>query len=245
MTQERGGAVAAQESVFEFRTELHRRDAVRTEQGPALRLHLEREGRSLPSRLAWTGADGAHSAVAFAAGMGGFLGVHRAADGSVAQLRGRIERRRGYPALPAGLTAADVLTFDTHREDAPGDWRRAGRLRLLLDDGRGCPLRDLEWAEESGAEASVSLDPDRSGFLGYLREAGQGAVGYRGFAVPGRPVVSGDDLVKELEQFGRQALGVVEDLVGRLGGWLGGRGPGDSGGAGGSGGSGGNTPRPA
>jgi hypothetical protein len=247
MTQEsENPAGTAPESVFEFRTELRRGHAAEPEPGPALRLHLDRGGSVVPSRLAWTGVDGAHSAVAFSDGCTGFLGVHRAPDGSVVGLQGRLVSRRGYPSLPAGVTAADVLTFDTHVHDGesadasepaqpaegaqPGDWRRAGRLRVLVDDGRGCALRDLEWREEGGAEASISFGPDRSGFLGYLRSPGAEPAGYRGFAVPARPVPAGDDLFRELEEFGRQALGVVDDLVGRLSGWLGGRGGGNGGG---------------
>jgi hypothetical protein len=286
MTQELADAEEARESVFEFRTELRRGNAAEPEQGPALRVYLELDGHVLPSQLAWTAVDGAHSAIAFRNGTAEFTGVHRAADGTTARFEGRLASRRAYPSLPAGVQPGDVLAFDTHEEDGgaarderaqqdaheqqdeqreaegsqqqdpqPQDsqqqngqqdaqsdrssredgWRRAGRLRLLLDDGRAVPLRDLQWRDARGVTAAVSFSPDRSGFLGYLIRPDQAPVGLRGFAVPGRTVPSGEDLMAELEEFGREALGMAQDLLGRIGGWLGG---------GGNGG-GGNGPRPA
>lgn len=222
MTHELGEAGPPSGSVFEFRTESRRADDAAAEPGPAWLLCLERDGSAPPTRLSFTTLDGAHNAVAFGADSGSFLGTRHAADGAVTQLRGTLTNRRSFPALPAGVTAQDVLTFNTHEEGAPGDWRRAGRLRLLVQDGRGVALRDLEWRDEDGTEAALSFDPDRSSFLGHLRRQGAEPVGYRGFAVPGRPIPTGDELTKELEEFGRQALGVAEELLGRLGGWLGG-----------------------
>ncbi|HEX4787764.1 MAG TPA: hypothetical protein VH372_04835 [Actinospica sp.] len=240
MTQELADADEARESVFEFRTELLRGDAAEPEEGPRLRVFLESDGRLVPSRLAWTAIDGAHTAIAFRDGMAEFTGVHRGADGSPAQFQGRLASRRAYPSLPSGVQAADVLTFDTQEEEDPeqpqSGWRRAGRVRLLLDDGRGCALRDMQWQDARGLAAAISFKPDRSGFLGYLTRPGQEPVAVRGFAVPARTVPTGDELVKELEDFGREALGIVNDVVGRLAGWLGGGG-GDSGNGGG--------PRPA
>lgn len=248
MTQELADAEEARESVFEFRTELRRRAAAVPEEGPPLRVYLEQEGRGVPRRLAWTAVDGAHSAIAFRSGTAEFAGVHRGADGIAVELRGTLAGRRAYPLLPPGVEPGDVLVFDTHEEveevegqEAPdGDvWRSSGRIRLLVDDGRGCALRDLQWEDTRGVSAAVSFEPDRSGFLGYLARPGQEPLRYRGFAVPGRQVPEGEDLLQDLEQFGRQALGVVNDVVGRIAGWLGG----------GSGGSGGNSsgggPRPA
>jgi hypothetical protein len=241
MTQELADDEEARESVFEFHTELLRGDAAEPEEGPRLRLYLELDGRAIPSRLAWTAVDGAHTAIAFREGTAEFTGLHRGADGWPVRVRGEIASRRAYPSLPSGVLAADVLTFDTQEdgdpEQAEGGWRRAGRAHLLLDDGRGCPLRDVQWRDARGLEAAISFKPDRSGFLGYLARPGQEAVSLRGFAVPGRTVPSGDELIKELETFGREALSVVNDVVGRLAGWLGGGGDGGPGNGGG--------PRPA
>jgi len=238
--------------VFEFQTELRRADAAEPERGPRLRVYLEQDGGAVPSRLAWTAADGAHSAIAFTTEAAEFTGVFRDADGSVAHVHGRLADRRARLVLPTGAQAGAVLTFDTQEEKTGGEqdgetqaggegWRRSGRLCLLLDDGRGSTLRDLQWQDTRGVTGAVSFTPDRSGFLGYLGRPGREPVGYRGFAVPGRTVPSSDELMTELEEFGRQALGVVEDLLGRIGGWLGGGGSGGSG----NGGGGGDTPRPA
>ena len=240
MTQERGEAGPTDGSVFEYLTETRRAQAAEPEPGPTWRLYLEREAAVAPARVSFTAVDGAHSAVAFSADLDGFLGSHRAADGTVGQLRGTLAGRRPYPALPAGVTAQDVLTFDTHEQgdqNAPDAWRRSGRLRLLLQDGRGVALRDLEWQEADGTEVALSFTPDRSSFLGHLRRPGAEPAGYRGFAVASRQVPTGDELIGELEEFGRQALGIVEDLAGRISGWLGG---GNSGGK-----SGGGPARPA
>jgi OAA-family lectin sugar binding domain len=233
MTQELDEAGTTDGSVFEFHTETRRAQAAEPEPGPGWLLYLERGAAVAPTRLSFTAVDGAHSAVAFTAGPEGFLGSHRAADSTVSQLRGTLAGRRPYPALPAGVTAQDVLTFDTHEQDeqdTPDGWRRSGRLRLLLRDGRGVPLRDLEWQEADGTEVALSFTADRSGFLGHLRRPGAEPVGYRGFAVASRPVPTGDELVAELEEFGRQALGIVEDLAGRISGWLGGGSSGKNGG---------------
>jgi hypothetical protein len=245
MTQELADAEEARESVFEFRTELRRRAALVPEEGPPLRVYLEHEGRAVPRRLAWTAVDGAHSAIAFRSGTNEFVGVHRGADGTVVELHGSLAGRRAYPLLPPGVESGDVLAFDTHEErledgadgTPDGVWRTSGRTRLLLDDGRGCPLRDLQWEDTRGITAAVSFEPDRSGFIGYLARPGRQPVRFRGFAVPGRQVPEGEDLLKDLEDFGRQALGVVTDVVGRLAGWIGG--------SGGSGGDAGGGPRPA
>lgn len=221
MTHELGEA-GPRGSVFEFRTESRRADDPAAEPGPAWLLYLERDGSAPPARLSFTTADGAHNAVSLGADCGSFLGTRHTADGTVTQLRGTLTNRRSFPALPAGVTAQDVLTFNTHEEAEPGGWRRAGRLRLLVRDGHGVALRDLEWRDEDGTEAALSFSPDRSSFLGHLRRHAAEPVGYRGFAVPGRPIPAGDELVKELEEFGRQAFGVAEELLGRIGGWLGG-----------------------
>jgi len=224
MTQERDKAVTGRESVFEFKTELTRTGAAEPEEGPKLRLHLERNGTATAplSQLSWTAVDGAHSAISFQAEMAGFLGLHRAADGSAVQLRGSLESRRSYPSLPPGIGAADVLEFVTHQEAEPGVWRSTGGLRILLDDGRGCALRDLEWHEEGGNSGAISVNRATATFLGYYQHAEQEALGYRGFGVAKRSVPSGDDLRAELEAFGRVALDVVQDLLGKVGGLLGG-----------------------
>ena len=226
MTQERDKAVTGRESVFEFKTELTRPGAAEPEEGPKLRLHLEREATATvpPSRLSWTAVDGAHSAISFQGEMAGFLGLHRAADGSVVQLRGSLESRRTYPSLPPGIGAADVLEFTTHQEAEPGVWRKSGGLRVLLDDGRGCALRDLDWRDEDGNAGAISFDRALAGFLGYFQRAEQEAVGLRGFEVPKRNVPSGDDLRAELEAFGRVAVDMVQDLLGKVSGLLGGGG---------------------
>jgi hypothetical protein len=222
MTHELGEAATPSGSVFEFRTESRRAQDPEVEPGPAWLLYLGLDKPTPPTRLSFTTVDGAHSAIALGADLGSFLGTRRGADGTVTQLRGTLANRRSFPALPTGVTAQDVLTFTTHEEDEPGDWRRTGRLRILVQDGRSVALRDLEWRDKDGTEAALAFTPDRSGFLGHLRRAGAEPVGYRGFAVPGRPIPTSDELVKELEEFGRQAFGIAEDLIGRIGGWLGG-----------------------
>lgn len=227
MTQERDKAVTGREAVFEFKTELTRSEAAEPEEGPKLRLHLERNATATAplSRLSWTAVDGAHSAISFQGEMAGFLGLHRAADGALVQLRGSLENRRSYPSLPPGIGAADVQEFLTHQQEAEsGVWRSAGRLQVLLDDGRGCALRDLEWHDEDGNSGAISIDRTTASFLGYYQVAGQAALGYRGFAVVKRNVPNGDDLRAELEAFGRVALDVVQDLLGKVGGLLGGGG---------------------
>lgn len=222
MTHELGEAVTPDGSVFEFRTESRRADAAEAEPGPTWRLYVERDTAAPPTRLSFTAADGAHSAVAFDAGHHSFLGTHRAADGSLTQVRGTLERRRSLPALPLSVKGRDVLTFTTHEEDGRDEWRRSGRLRLLLQDGRGVAPRDLEWQDEDGTEVALSFSPDHSGFLGHIRHRSGAPIGYRGFAIPAREMPTSEDLMKELEEFGRQAVGIAEDLVGRIAGWLGG-----------------------
>lgn len=213
-------------SVFEFATESRRAAEAEPEPGPTWRLYLECGTASPPTRLSFTTVDGAHSAVALTTDSGSFLGTRRSVDGTVVQLRGTLAQRHPFPALPTGVTGQDVLTFTTHEEHEPDDWRGADRMRLLVQDGRGVALRDLEWQAEDGTEIALSFSPDRSGFVGHLRRRGAEPVGYRGFAVAARSAPTGDDLTKELEEFGRQAFGFAEELLGRIGDWLGGRGGG-------------------
>ncbi|HWU08336.1 MAG TPA: alpha-1,2-mannosidase, partial [Streptomyces sp.] len=163
-------AEAARDTVFAYTTERREPFTSSWRPGPRLLFHVDRGEQSLPAQLGWRGADGAESAISFQSNMSDFHGHHRAADGTLAELRGRIT---GRWAFPEGTEGAPVHRFETE-EGWGGGWHTSGELRLLVDDGSG-PVERVTWRDQrgnsgvaglritpSGADASSDLTADAS-----------------------------------------------------------------------------------
>ncbi|HEY3869723.1 MAG TPA: hypothetical protein VGM10_15275 [Actinocrinis sp.] len=146
--------------------------------GPRLHVYIERGEQSLPAQLSWSDASGAEAAISFHAAMDGLHGYRRAADGTTTQLRGRLARRAEYPG---GIEPGALLHFAETEEEWGGAWHRSGPLRLMLAHGEHAARR-IAWRDQRGNCASISLQPDRSGFLGYYQRHNEGPIGYRGRA---------------------------------------------------------------
>ncbi|PSM44849.1 hypothetical protein C6Y14_01660 [Streptomyces dioscori] len=153
------GRGADERSGWVFATERRRLGATAWQAGADLRFQLDRSetqdatGEREPvTRLAWRGATGADSAVAFRTDLSGFHGHFRDADGSLGELRGTLTG-----PLPHGGRAGNVVPqYFTTEEEHDGVWSPAGRLRLLLDDG-GAPVDRVTWSDRAGAATSLSL----------------------------------------------------------------------------------------
>ncbi|MGW0791569.1 alpha-1,2-mannosidase [Streptomyces sp. NPDC002911] len=151
-------AEAARDTVFAYTTERREPFTSSWTSGPRLLFHVDRGEHSLPAQLGWRGADGAESAISFQSNMSDFHGHHRAADGTLAEFRGRITGRR---AFPEGTEDAHVHRFETE-EGWGGDWHSSGELRLLVDDGSG-PVERVTWRDQRGNSGVAGL---RTGFGG-------------------------------------------------------------------------------
>jgi OAA-family lectin sugar binding domain len=189
-------AVRAAGAVRVFATERRAPDSAVWQPGPRLAFHADRGGEEEPAaRLAWRGADGAESSVAFRTDLSGFHGHFRTAGGATGELRGTLVERR---ALPEGAADGAVRHFATE-EERDGVWRPAGRLRLLLDDG-GAPLERVTWSDRRGDGASVVLNTAVT--------ASSGAPSADGLRdVTGK--VSDVEASDEFEQFGEVAANLL------------------------------------
>ncbi|MFC1400688.1 MULTISPECIES: hypothetical protein [Streptacidiphilus] len=225
------GAKAAERAVFAFRTERRPVGAENWVPAPPLHLHVDRGEHALPSQVSWRSVDGAEGAAVFQSAMTDFLGHHRAADGTVAEFRGRLAERRAHPD---GTSGAPVHRFST-QEGWGGGWHDSGELRLLVDHG-GVPLERVSWRDQRTNGGSIALLPDGSGFVGIYQRVNEGPIGYRSVPVlsgpplpeapaPAPPAVttaaSGraelqEELVRTAQQLGR----VTDAAAGRLAKWL-------------------------
>lgn len=150
---ERAMAVeAARDTVFAYTTERREPFTSSWESGPRLLFHVDRGEQSLPAQLGWRGADGAESAISFQSNMSDFHGHHRAADGSLAEFRGRITGRWTFPE---GTEDAHVHRFETE-EGWGGGWHGSDELRLLVDDGSG-PVERVTWRDQRGNSGVAGL----------------------------------------------------------------------------------------
>lgn len=186
------GAEADTQSVFAFRTRLRVLGSGPWVPAPGLLFHIDRGEQSVPAQLSWRGTDGAESSISFASNMSDFYGHHRAADGTPAEFRGSLT---GRYAFPEGTDKARVYRF--HPEEGwGGGWHASGELRLLLEDG-GAPLERIAWRDQRNNSGSITLGTAlevvtdaaptaRSpyDFLGFYQRYNEGAIGYRGTAVP-------------------------------------------------------------
>ncbi|MEV0024670.1 alpha-1,2-mannosidase [Streptomyces atroolivaceus] len=145
-------ADAARNTVFAYTTERCEPFTWSWEPGPRLLFHVDRGEQSLPAQLGWRGADGAESAISFQSNMSDFHGHHRAADGTLAEFRGRIA---GRWAFPEGTEDAHVHRFGTE-EGWGGGWHSSGELRLLVDDGSG-PVERVTWRDQRGNSGVAGL----------------------------------------------------------------------------------------
>jgi len=212
-------AAAARESVFTYRTQLAESDERGWNDGPELRVYIDRGEQSLPAQLSWTRADGSECAISFQSAMDGFSGYQRAADGTNREFQGQLTARAEYDesAPPDGL-----LRFETE-EGWGGGWHRSAQLRLAVADGGPAPHR-LTWRDQRGNSGSISLSPARDGFLGYYQRYNEGPIGYRGQAVEpasAAPATLGvESLRHDLEEIGRHAQHAAEHVTELLSGWL-------------------------
>ncbi|MFJ1595627.1 alpha-1,2-mannosidase [Streptomyces sp. NPDC088261] len=146
-------ARAATRSVFAFDTEQRPVDSAVWQPASRLLFHVDRGDRAVPAQLSWRGTDGAETAIALRADLSGFHGHHRSADGALGEFRGRLSERWPYPE---GTADVPLHRFSTE-EGRDGDWRPAGELRILLNDGRGAPVERVTWTDRRGNAASVTL----------------------------------------------------------------------------------------
>ncbi|AOS65506.1 hypothetical protein [Actinoalloteichus hymeniacidonis] len=182
------GAAHAANSVFAFDTKRCASGHSSWVAAPPLLFHVERGENSVLEHLSWRGTDGAEAAIVFTAEMTGFYGHHRAADGTQSEFRGEVT---GRWAFPDGIADARVHRFATE-EGWGGGWHRSpDELRFVLDDG-GAPVERIAWRDQRCNSGSITvrtgLNPDTGGrpydFLGIYQRANEGAIGYRGVAVP-------------------------------------------------------------
>lgn len=150
-------AEAARDSVFTYDTELRPAHAssARWQAAPRLLFHIDRDERSLPAQLGWRGEDGAESAISFQSAMSDFHGVHRAADGTAYEYRGRLADRRPYSDDTENLSASVLHRFHTE-EGWGGSWHTSHELRLLVDDG-GASVERVTWRDQRGNSGVVAL----------------------------------------------------------------------------------------
>lgn len=219
------GAKAAERAVFVFRTERHAAGTADWAPAGQLHLYVERGENSLPAQISWRSVDGAEGAASFQSAMTDFLGHHRDADGTIAELRGRLESRR---AFPEGTADAPLHHFRTE-EGWGGGWHTSGDLRILVDHG-GVAMERITWRDQRTNGGSICLHADGSGFVGFYQRINEGPIGYRGTAVPAAPAApkaTGEqipagrgELSEELRRTARQLERVADAAVGTFTDWL-------------------------
>ncbi|MFF0114139.1 alpha-1,2-mannosidase [Streptomyces prasinus] len=148
-------AQAARDSVFTYRTErrpAHGSPSRPWQAAPRLLFHLDRDEHSLPAQLGWQGDDGTETAVGFQSNMSDFHGVHRAADGTAYEYRGRLTGRwpyaEGLPDTP--VSGSHQLHRFRTEEGWGGGWHRSHDLRILVDDGGPAPVERVTWRDQRG-----------------------------------------------------------------------------------------------
>ncbi|GAA1986363.1 DUF6924 domain-containing protein [Amycolatopsis minnesotensis] len=137
--------VSDQESVFAFRIWLRTRDSAEWEPGHDLLVQVDDGGIVVLEQLSWDTVDGALTTIGFAPDMASCRGHGRTGNGDVVQVRGELRGR-----TKAG--GVRHYEFDAEPDDGP-----AGRLRVLIDDGAGAPLRSVTWRDRTGGSCSVAL----------------------------------------------------------------------------------------
>ncbi|MFC7327207.1 hypothetical protein [Marinactinospora rubrisoli] len=147
----RATSADAARSVFGYTTE-HRGGDGRWRSAPPLLVHIDAGTGAVPAELSWRAADGAETSIALTADMSGFVGHHRAADGSVTQIRGALSER-GDRAGRADGTRPSRWTMET--EDG-STWWAAGELFFLLQDGGAAPER-VTWRDRADNVGSLAL----------------------------------------------------------------------------------------
>ncbi|MEU5616761.1 alpha-1,2-mannosidase [Streptomyces sp. NPDC047802] len=145
-------AEAARDTVFTYTTERRLPFTSTWRPGPPLLFHVDRGEQSLPAQLGWRGQDGAESAISFQSNMSDFHGHHRAADGTLAEFRGRVIARGTFPEGTEGLRVHRFLT----EEGWGGAWHSSGELRLLVEDGSG-PVERVTWRDQRGNSGTAAL----------------------------------------------------------------------------------------
>ncbi|WP_203181533.1 alpha-1,2-mannosidase [Streptomyces pratensis] len=146
-------AEAARDTVFVYTTERRPPFTSSWRPGPRLLFHVDRGEQSLPAQLGWRGQDGAESAISFQSNMSDFHGHHRAADGTLAEFRGRVVERGPFPEGTEGVRVHRFLT----EEGWGGGWHTSGELRLLVEDGSGRPVERVTWRDQRGNSGVAAL----------------------------------------------------------------------------------------
>ncbi|WP_405811250.1 alpha-1,2-mannosidase [Streptomyces sp. NBC_01520] len=145
-------AEAARDTVFSYSTQRRAPFTSAWRPGPRLLFHVDRGEQSLPAQLGWRGEDGAESAISFQSNMSDFHGHHRAADGTLAEFRGRVI---GRGAFPEGTEGVHTHRFRTE-EGWGGGWHDSGELRILVEDGSG-PVERVTWRDQRGNSGVAAL----------------------------------------------------------------------------------------
>lgn len=195
-------------SVLVFRT--FRRSSIGWDPEPLMAVHVSVGSDAAPEQLSWIASDGRERSIAFAPDLSSWYGSRREPDVRAVDIRGELERRDPVPA--EGPFPGDEFTTEL----ADPTWRRADRLRVLVDDGTDGPPRWVAWRDQGGSAYSLSLwGPSWSGeedffvagglriqlaslqFSGYHRPAGGAPVPFRGVHSNGPP--STTPVVTEVE----------------------------------------------
>ncbi|WP_406356128.1 alpha-1,2-mannosidase [Streptomyces sp. NBC_01635] len=148
-------AEAARDSVFTYRTErrcAHASSSRSWQAAPRLLFHIDRDEHSLPAQLGWQGDNGTETAISFQSNMSDFHGVHRAADGTAYEYRGRLTGRWPYAeGMPNAPVSGSHHLHRFHTEEGwGGGWHRSHELRLLVDDGGPAPVERVTWRDQRG-----------------------------------------------------------------------------------------------
>ncbi|MDX3062787.1 MULTISPECIES: alpha-1,2-mannosidase [Streptomyces] len=186
-------AAAARDTVFTYTTERRLPFTSDWRPGPRLLFHVDRGEQSLPAQLGWRGQNGAESAISFQSNMSDFHGHHRAADGTLAEFRGRVI---GRGAFPEGTEGVRVHRFRTE-EGWGGGWHDSGELRILVEDGSG-PVERVTWRDQRG----------NSGVAGLSIATGRSGAGDAPDVTAGATVV---DVSDEFEEAGEVATNLLRD----------------------------------
>jgi hypothetical protein len=156
------------------------------QRGPELRLLIDNEKVTLPSRLAWRCGDGSQAAIIFALELTTFLGHLRNREGKWFLYRGQLTGRGSEPGGSVRQFRTEVSwgTLTT--------WHQAGKLSLYLDTGYG-EVEQVGWLDGRGNSASIGFTDNGEAFSGYAQNANEGPIAFRGKAVsPGFDYPSGD-----------------------------------------------------